>query len=372
MNQGELFGRLGYVSLIVDGKEYYQGNGTCLFRITEDQEAYYLIARDPAAGDNSKERVRQFFKLLEKEETEEILTEYIVNYFDRAESIGLRSEEAYARDAQYIRRLIGRRLTKEQWKNLCRLYYLLIKAGDRSSVLSDACMKVIRINRMTEDNVDPELHRLLLKVPDLYYDFIQGVEGNVFGENAYQKTLIRFLQRNPMAETVDVIVANSILRSYPGADIPYLEEALGIIHENRSFSIEGIPEAGNEVTVEKNKRGWKLASVIIGGTGYTLRHSGAVVLLDYRNICVGGSILRQRDENTAQIASLGVGKDIQRDKLIDKLIDYDERVVKKAGFRSLFFHCFGEEEDIAARRGYIRQKDHPMESGQYHILLKEL
>ena len=354
MDQDVLFASVGFTPVIYKGKKKYQGPDKRYYSL-ETTDHYFGIWITGHDGKNSD--LRRFYRIFDDSMSEQILREYIRKYpYEDVQSRG--TVQMYQESAALIRKLIGMKLNKLQWENLCRLYSDAVRAGGHGQILADTCKEVIQILEMKDDEyVDPDLHRLLLNIPDTYYDFIIGTELALDGYPKIQQRLFDAIQRHPEASTSDVIVYSSILISNPNDSEEHLEAAVNYYRENRDFEILNTPDEKNELTQERNKGGWKVTTIFVRGFGFTLRQSGPIIFIDYQSRCVGGVVLRSVSDTEAGIVALEVGNIIHSDVIREKLLQYAERVVLAAGKKSISVCCPPNDRDFFTGQGYSASEE---------------
>lgn len=256
---------------------------------------------------------------------------------------------------------------------ICNIYHYAVADGFAARQLVDLSKNAIRILALhSNEFVDTELHKMLLNVPDVYYDFIWGIENNIKNNKEFQWRLRNFLTRHPNADTSDIIEFISILNEDPKATDDEIYLAIELFRHADISPDEHYEIVKKESIPSYLNKGWTVSKQIIQGKGFTFRQSRSVCFVDFCDRCIGSGCVRKYDERTANILYLVIHRPDKYPGVLEVLLKYLERIAIKAGAEQAFVWCVdSQERAFYEKNGYQEDSNLRDELGYRVAMIKK-
>lgn len=236
----------------------------------------------------------------------------------------------------FFRGTLGRNLGKRQIENLCLAYYETVRIGESTLEFTDIIKDVLKIHAMPITNgVLPEMHDLLLKVPDVCYDFLVEVERATERNEPLQRRCINYMKAHPKATCCDIVIYISILNANLKYEEPWMERVIDLVNSDSTFAIYDVNHGVNEIIRADNKHDWHIFDVFLGNRrSYTFRQIKSLVFADYRNICFCGAMVTKIGDDIAMLCDVCESENYE-EGVGEGIIQYLEKIVVSAGFHNI-------------------------------------
>ncbi|MCQ2508784.1 MAG: hypothetical protein MJ097_08370 [Dorea sp.] len=248
--------------------------------------------------------------------------------------------------AAFVRGTLGRNLGKRQIENLCIMFYETVRIGDSSLDFSELIKDVLKIHAMpVSAGILPGFHDLLLKVPDVYYDFMVEMERSTERNQYVQRRCMNFLENHPNAKCSDVVIYASMLNADNSYIDEWMEKVIRLVNYDDSFAIYDVKHGLNEIIRVDNKHDWHIFDVILGNRrSYTFRQVKSLVFADFRNVCFRAAMVSKVGDDLAMIHDVAESS-IPEEGVYEGLISYLEKLVLAGGVHNI--SAFVKEEHIS-------------------------
>ena len=195
---------------------------------------------------------------------------------------------------EIVKEIVRSDYTENNIDKLCQIYYRAVIAGSVADSLSKTCNSAVQLIRLGREHlVYAELHHLLCCIPDMYYDFVWGVENNIKNNYNMQDRLLKFMKEYRGADSFTVNVYVSILNQVTNDAIPD-EEIYKTVHYCAKPGIEEI-DWGNVARklniFEYTGHDWQMCKTFVQGKPYTVRLNKCVCFVDFLNRAVASGCI---------------------------------------------------------------------------------
>lgn len=362
MDQEAFFTGLGFKKMDVNGEWWYEGPYHRQYRL-KDTSTYIAILIRKDGESKSNDRLR-FYRIMKEDDMLPEMKEAMQFFSSLNEGIDPENREfikgsiIFPRIAKYVRQMIEKDIGPREWDNLCLLYDAAVRAGGEGYLISEACKEVMKLAWMQpNDYVLPEMHELLIKIPDAYFDFVTGIERNLQDREYLQKRLIRFIKTFPEVNTIDIIIFVSFMNENGAMTDEELGRLYRLTGKTAIFSGRTMKELPHELLEARDKQGWRISTFYTHGLLYRIRHANSIIFVDYQDSAIGHILLSAGNGKTAQIHSIHLINEFDHPGVREKLVEYAEQVVKFAGFHYLTLECNKNWYNFYSNLGYDGEYD---------------
>ena len=324
-----------------------------------DYGSYIRLRIQEEASEKIDERL-YIYRIGPEEDVEEVIKEIIRKLQEKGEEV-FHPSFLYGILSSFVRRCVKKELTEENIKNLCELYDVAVRAGGYGYLVSDSCREMLQMYTMKQNPmVDPELHERMIRVPDMFYDFLFSTENNLAGDPERQERVKNFLKKYQVEKAEDLIVYTSYLDSNPNDSDRNILRYVKLFHESKSFKGDHMKLRKDEILGDDGKyHGFRITSLVVDGVGYRIRHNHSTIFMDYMNHCIGSTALLDMDEETAQLVRFQFSDRITYSGCQDRLLDFTERIAASEGKKYLVINCPPDRMEYFMDKGYTIEN--PME-----------
>lgn len=333
INQRRFFEAINFADAQIEGQEAYIGTDHHYYRLKETDQYFYIFCaetREQAAQGEFIE-IDAYERVLPENEMIMFLKKAMLNRTNPALPAVL-PEERYDILRDMVRQAIGKPLGMKEINNICKIYDFAVRKGSIGLELAETCKDVLMLMEYIPDpSIKPELHRMLLQVPDVYYMFLLGVENDLLHDDVRQERLLYFMKNNPGLMSPSIVEYTSLMNQAPGADDRKLARAVEIFDKENLKWNEGSR--------------WTVRREVIQDKGYTFRYMKSVCFVDYMNKCIGSGCLRRYHGSRAELVYIRIAGEEKYPGVREALLKQLEEIACRAGVRSLLLYC---GEDLAA------------------------
>ena len=373
MSEREIFQTLGFTEKEYRGQKVYEGPNHVYYNLIDKDSYWIMRTQQESDEEDAKPNDRlKLFRIWPDEEFDYVVMHTILRHLRIGDEI-YKPSVIFPEIAKMVREAASKKLTEDNIHNLIALYDAGVKAGNNGFIISDTCKEVLKMLTIHEDEyVSPELHKMLLKVSDVYYDFLIDAETVLANKPEMQERIISNLKRFPDNTTTELMIYLAAI----GENIDISDEAaqrlIKLYVKDKVFKNIHMEDEANEMTMSVGNKDWKITSFTVSNTNYLLKHAGPIFFVYYLNQCIGGTSILKIDDETAQILHHNVNNEFLYPGVKDHILNYTERVVASAGMTRIVINSRNGYEDYYQAHGY--QLD---TKGEFHFqkgsaLFKEL
>lgn len=355
MRQEIIFEILGYPRVKYKEYDLFESPKKNYYAIIKNSE-YYTLRIMNESKKNPDDRLR-VYRIWKDEELIDVICNTI-RFYEREGEDAFLPQKIFREMEKQIRETIYHDIGDFEIRNLCALYDAGVRAGSMGFVISDACKEVLQLMLMEPDEyLDPELHQMLLQLPDMYFEFLKKTELHIAQKPERQKRLKEYMKKYSLRDTSEVIIFASYITEDINISDETISKIINLYRENEIFDRDIVKDKGIEKTTASNDHEWKLVSMIIDNKGYRIRHCGPIFFVDYEDRCIATSAVMKLNEKAAQIVRLSINDVMIFTGVKDKLMEYSERIIKGAGFSESIVNCYEQNMAFFRTNGYTKIED---------------
>ncbi len=193
---------------------------------------------------------------------------------------------------EVVKNIVRSEYTKERIDLLCQIYSRAVISGPKADALASTCNSALQLIRLAKKKlVSEELHRLLCGVPDMYYDFVWGVENNLKKAPENQKRMLKFMKEYGNPDTFAVITYLSFLNQKPTISDEMIYLAIKRC-DTATITERDLEKVTHDLEIYEYKNGgWIMCKAFVDNKAYTIRFCKSIIFIDYKNIAIGAGAI---------------------------------------------------------------------------------
>ncbi len=356
IEQNTIFEQLGMKDVVFQGKTYHRGpDGKFYWLKVTDSRVSIFTALTPY---DPRKEILQLMRIYEDETyINEVALLSLKGYMETGDA-WLEAHNNLELQKTFVRKTLGQKMGPKELENLCQLYYESVVSESGALEFTDTVKEVLKIHAMPPTEFShPELHELLLRVPDTYYDFIQGIERNTERNPGLQERHIGFLKDRPYLTTSDIIIFASMLNVNPDYTDEWIENVISFTNSDETFAHYDIKHSDNEILQHGNKYQWHIFAKYVKGKGYTFRQVKSLVFVDYMDKAIGAGSVHKIGDDIAMLYDVAEFDDMKHEGAYEALMEYLGMLVRRSEYHNLVAYVEPAKIELFEKVGFEITED---------------